>query len=209
MKQHLGELFGFEARLAPSAALNVAALERIDAAIVERTGVGKPELPPWVRAGASAAEGILGLELLSCRKGELHLTWTADDRLLVGRGRPFEVALPAGSSARLLAAVKRHLGKVTEGEIHGVPGCDSERYRFAVEGAPRPAQVHVLKGPEPVPGLRPTPLNAVARELLATLPPGGDDPRVADLRRRALETLLAIGGELDVPSGSASPVEER
>lgn len=200
VKRHLGDLFGFESRLAPSAEPNVAALERIEAAIAERAGVEKPELPPWVRAGATAAEGILGLELLSCRKGELHLTWTADDRLMVGRGRPFEIALPEGSSAKLLAVVKQHLGTVTEGEIHGVPGCDSERYRFAVEGAPRPAQVHVLKGPEPVPGLRPTPLNAVARELLATLPPGGDDPRVRDLRRRALETLLAIGGELDPPS---------
>ncbi len=196
VKDHLGELFGFEARLAPDAEPNVAALERIDAAIAELAGVDKPELPPWVRAGSSAAEGILGLELLSCRKGELHLTWTADDRLLVGRGRPYEIQLAPGSSARLVAAVERHLGTVTEGEIHGVPGCDSERYRFAVEGAPRPAQVHVLKGPEPIPGLRPSALSAVARELLATLPADGDDPRVHDLRRRALETLQAIGGEL-------------
>lgn len=196
LKQHLDDLHGYQARLAPDAEPNVEALGAIDADIAMQSGQSKPEMPPWVAAGSTVAEGVVGLELLSCRKGELHLTWTADDRLLVGRGRPFEVLLPQGSSSRLLQAIRAELGEVTEGEIYGVPGCDSERYRFAVEGELRPAQVHVLKGPDPIPELRPVTLNAVARELLATLPERGEDPRIASLRGRARETLQAVGGQL-------------
>jgi hypothetical protein len=56
----------------------------------------------------------------------------------------------------------------------------------------------VSKGPEAVDDLRPLPLSALHRELVATLPDGEHlDPRLHRLRSRMLEALASVGGPLE------------
>lgn len=187
-------LFGFQARELPSAGPNPAALDRLEAFLRERAGDDwLSDLPPQVIASSLPVEGPLGLELRSCRAGELRLTLTADDRLLVGSGSPAVVELPEGTTAALvkrLADLPERLGD----DVFGRPGCDLERFRVAVPGETGVSNIHVLKGPEPIPDLRPGPLDDLASSWLELVPEDGDDPRLAGLRGRLAALLASVGG---------------
>jgi hypothetical protein len=53
----------------------------------------------------------------------------------------------------------------------------------------------MMKGPEPVPDLRPAALDPLAVQLVRTLPDAAsDDPRLDRLRSRVAATLVAVGG---------------
>jgi hypothetical protein len=193
----IGDLHGYDPRELPDAGPNPRALEALRAQLRERAGDAWPtELPAFVRASATVAEGPLGLELRSCRAGELRLALTADDVLLVGEGNPARVELPEGTVAALVIEFSDMPERLGD-DVFGRPGCDMERFRFTWPGATGPSDVHVLKDPEPAPDLRPEALNEFARALLELLPATGDDPRLVGLRGRARAILGAIGGPLE------------
>ena len=193
----LGDLFGYDPRALPTEGPNPAALAALEAALRERAGDAWPaELPAHVRASDTAAEGPVGLELRSCRAGELRLVLTDDDALLVGEGSPARVALPEGT-VRALIARFADLPERLGDDVFGRPGCDLERFRVRVPGELAPASFHVLKEAAPAPDLRPDALDELASALLELCPEGpAEDPRLDDLRGRLERILEAIGGEL-------------
>ncbi len=193
-----GEL-GFAAEGDPTDEGNAAALEAIRARIIERSGGALPMLSGLAMPGGPTEGDVLGLELRSCRAGELFLRWNERDELLVGTGRPAVVALPEGTVARLRAQLAELLAELGERRFWGEAGCDLEQLRLV--GADGELVTYLVsKGQAVVPGLRPEPLERAEALLLATLPdswPGpGVDPRLELLRRRAAETLGAVGGPL-------------
>ena len=157
----------------------------------------RPELLPQQRAGSSRP-ARLGLELRSCREGELWLRWTAQDQLLVGQGNPVTLDLPAGTTARLEELLVSALEEVGTQRMFGTPGCDLEQLLLRGE---RSETLLLVKGPEPVPGLRPAALAQAWSALAASLPrevePSQDDPRLRDLRARALRILASLGGPVE------------
>ena len=159
----------------------------------------RPELPPVARAASAPTDDRLGLELRSCRRGELFLRWTADDRLLVGLGNAAELPLPEGTVAKLTEVVDGLLEPLADERTFGIPGCDLERFHLRTERDGRSKTWLCSKGPEALAGLRPAPLERVLGPLLASIPEtygseGELDPRLADLRQRVVEGLTAVGG---------------
>ncbi|MEZ6015403.1 MAG: HEAT repeat domain-containing protein [Planctomycetota bacterium] len=127
----LGDTFGYDPELPADAPTNVAAVSALDRAARARIGDRPvPELPEVARASGPVTDAVLGLELVSCRRGEHYLCWTSSDELLVGLGNPARVALPEGTTARLLALALEEVAKV-EKPYYGVPGCDLEALRIA------------------------------------------------------------------------------
>lgn len=197
-------LFGYEPREAPTAAANVAALEQLARLVSERIGVDERVPPPFARRSDVAVDGVLGLELRSCRRGEFFLAVTADDRLVVGTGHPVEFQLAPGAAERLAELVAaRTAGSQTD--LWGELGCDVECYRVRTAGAAdRTRVLRVMKGPEEIEDLRPDALDDVARALLAEIPdtiegrPGGRAIGDAEATFEALltEALRSVGGEL-------------
>ncbi len=157
----------------------------------------RPVLLPQQRAGSSRP-ARLGLELRSCREGELWLRWTAGDQLLVGQGNPVALDLPAGTTARLEELLANGLEAIGTQRMFGTPGCDLEQ--LLLRGA-RSETLLLVKGPEPVPGLRPEALSRAWSALAASLPEetglDGTDPRLQDLRARALRILASLGGPVE------------
>lgn len=192
----LGDTYGFDPEAPPSHPANAVALEQIEAAVRARIGDRPvPKLPAVARASAPIEGAVLGLELISCRRGEHYLCWTTGDELLVGMGNPARVALPKGTVARLTAAAQAAAQKI-ERPYYGEPGCDLEMLRFVeTPGTPTRSWI-VSKGQASVDGLRPAALGELMRTLLDSIPAqiDSDDPRLTDLRNAALETMAAIGG---------------
>ncbi len=199
LEERLGGRFGYEARLEPDDPANVAAIGQIVERCRALWGAVDPVLPPVARAAPSEtaeAEAVLGLELRSCRRGELFLRWQRDDVLLVGTGNAARVELPEGTVARLVEAAKPLLAKLGDARTWGEPGCDVELLYWRPEPGARASVLRVSKGPDAVDGLRPDALGELVRALVATLPSGGEDPRVDDLAARTEDVLGALGGPL-------------
>ncbi|HRV81638.1 MAG TPA: hypothetical protein P5218_09390, partial [Planctomycetota bacterium] len=148
---------------------------------------------------------VLGLELRSCRSGEAFLRWTDQDTLWVGRTSPVVVALAPGTTERLQAAADAMGAAMGKKYLTGEAGCDLEGFHWRPDGAKRSSRYLVTKGPKPVPGLRPAPLQAMAQALLLTLPSGPQlEPQLDHLRERIAGLLTDIGGALDAESGPAA-----
>jgi len=192
----LGDTFGYDPEVPPSDATNVAALAQLDAAVRARIGErAVPVLPNVARASGPEPDAVLGLELISCRRGEHYIAWTSDDQLLVGIGNPARVELPEGTTARLLGFAKEQVAQLDR-PYFGLPGCDVEMLRIVSEPGARAQSWVVSKNQARIEGLRPEALGAVLRELIASLPEGlgASDPRLANLRDAAREAMIAIGG---------------
>lgn len=186
----------FDPGLDPAAPEALAQCDRLAESLPETLAV---ELPPVARPAGALPECPLGLELRSCRRGELVLRWSSDDELFVGLGNPARLALPEGSSARLLERARKAFASLGEQRFFGAPGCDLEDYLWQdpAADAGRAQVFRISKGPAAVAGLRPAPLGELAAEIVASLPEDArDDPRTKDLKRRVRETLAALGGEL-------------
>ena len=192
----------FDPGLRPSGLENVASLAAVRARLVELDAGERPDLPPQSRAGGEVPTELLGIELRSCRKGEVFLRWTANDLLLVGQGNPARVMLPEGTVQALLSATAEARTGLGDKRLFGSPGCDMEQFHVRPGTAASATQWIVSCGPDPVPDLRPAELNTLGRALLAAIPqiPANEvaaDARLAQLRERTHAALQAIGGELD------------
>lgn len=203
LKELLGEDFGFVAEDAPTSEGNAAALTALRAEILERSGGSLPMLPGLALAGGPTEGDVLGLELRSCRAGELFLRWNEGDVLYVGTGRAAKVELAPGTVAELLRAARAAAAACGDDRYWGSVGCDIEQVRVAGEDGALTTLL-VSKGQAAVPDLRPAALDALLPALLETLPnawPGaGVDPRLALLRDRTADALAAIGGAPRAPS---------
>ncbi len=189
------QLFGFAARELPTQGPNPEALAALEAFLHERARDDWPsQLPAHVRAGGTEVSGPLGLELRSCRAGELQLALTEDDVLLVGSGTPARVELPGGTVRALVQRMAELPGRLGD-DVFGRPGCDLERFRLSLPGDTQPLSVHVLKGSAPVQNLRPGALDELAAAWLDLVPETGDDPRLRDLRARLAALFDSVGGK--------------
>jgi len=192
----LGEVFGYDPETPPTDPTNVVALQKLTEAVRARIGDRPvPKLPEVARASGPVANAALGLELVSCRRGELYLCWTTDDELLVGMGNPARVKLPEGTTARLVAVAQTELAQL-ERPFFGEPGCDLEMLRLSDPPGSAPHSWIVSKGQAQVEGLRPEALGRLMRALVGSIPHAIDsaDPRLANLRTAAHETMAAVGG---------------
>lgn len=199
LEQRFEDLAGFDPALDPADLDARLAWRKLEERLLAENDGERPALPDVAKARVQRIDAVFGLELRSCRHGDLFLRWTADDELFVGTGRAARVALPPGTVRTLLGGVDDRLQKLGRERFWGVSGCDTEQLHWRPPGAERTATFLVSKGAQPVDDLRPGPLSDVARALLATLPDGAnDDPRLARLKKRATDTLSSIGG----PTGS-------
>jgi hypothetical protein len=199
LKERLGDDFGFRAEDSPHTEGNRAAFERLKAAAQERAGGGAVELPPIATPGRKTEGDVIGLELRSCRTGDLFLRWNAADVLYVGSGQPCALALEPGTVERLLELLRASTAKVGDERYWGDAGCDIEQLRLVRADGELDVFL-VSKGQAPVPDLRPAGLDEAVRALVGTLPnsPEGTpawDPRAVRLRERVREALLLLGGE--------------
>ncbi|MCP3918001.1 MAG: hypothetical protein GY711_20835 [bacterium] len=191
--KRIGELTGYDAENGPEG--NVEALEAIRAKLTELAGEA-PELPPVARARKAPIDAVLGLELRSCRLGEVFVRWDRRDVLWVGVGNPARVELAPGTSHALLALVEKDLAEIGERRFWGQAGCDMEQLHVRPEAAT--TTLIVAKGPEAIQSLRPAALTRLLGRLAQSLPKTeADDPRVTDLGRRVRETLAALGGPVE------------
>jgi hypothetical protein len=199
LRERLGEDFGFKAEDSPESEANRVALTRLRAAALERAGVERVDLPPIAAPGQRTEGDMIGLELRSCRVGDLFLRWNADDILYVGTGTPLALKLEPGTVARLLAELPRAVVPLGEERYFGEAGCDIEQLRLVAPDG-RIDVFLISKGQAAVPELRPAALDSVVERLLASIPasagegPGGD-PRALGLRARVRQALLVLGGE--------------
>lgn len=196
LQELLGDAYGYDPELAPSHPTNDIALEKLREAVRSRTGdAATPELPEIARNGTTPPDAVLGLELVSCRRGEHYLAWTAGDELLVGLGRPARVQLPKGTTARLAALARGEVATLQR-PFFGTPGCDIEMLRLADSPGGSARTWVVSKGQASVADLRPEALGRVMRALIESIPSDLDasDPRLADLRAAARETMESVGG---------------
>lgn len=202
LKKRLGDLHGYRPEVHPAEGENAKAIEMIAAAVLERAEGKTVALPSLARAGGPIEGNRIGLELRSCRLGEFFLRWNEGDVLYVGTGLPFEIALPAGSVAKLEAALQECATQVGEQRYWGTAGCDIEQLRLR-DGQGKIVNFLVSKGQAAVPDLRPAALDRAMALLVESIPayaPGqeadGDwgDDRAQDLKAKVAEALRAIGG---------------
>ena len=193
LEGRLGDRYGYAPAKKPAA--NRAAIDAI-AKRVEELCDRLPELPTGAQASGATEGDVLGLEIRSCRRGEFFLRWTKDDRLRVGRGKAATIDLPDGTTAALLKLAAGETSALGGATFWGAPGCDSEVLYLRADPARRSNLFRLSKGPSAVEGLRPVPLGRLAAALVATLPEGGTDPRLHDLRARVGRALAAVGGPL-------------
>ena len=199
LEQALGDLDGFDPALDPDELDARLAWRRLEKRLLVANGGGRPDLPEIARAGTQEVRAVFGLELRSCRHGDIYLRWTKDDVLYVGTGRPVRLALVPGTVETLLGGISDRVERLGDDRFWGESGCDTEQLHWRPPGADRTKILLVSKGAQPVPNLRPKELSDVARALLASLPDAPhDDPRASRLRTRVADALTAIGG----PTGS-------
>ena len=197
--QALGELLGREAiagystRSGPDTPENAAKIQAIEERCRALAGDEWPELPDKARAPGSLQNEVVGVELRSCRYGEVLLRWTADDRLVIGEGDAHIVQLPEGATARLLTRAEGALEALGDERSFGDPGCDLERYHFKLPGSLRSKTVQLTKGPDAVPNLRPAALHPLAEAMIKSAGMGG----LGDSWDRRVElTFEGLGGPL-------------
>lgn len=203
----LGDTAGYRPDLNPSDPANAAAIaalaERLRERAAKSLGVEPaeftpPELPPHAQPWQTSVPSLCGVEVRSCRRGELFLAVGADDVLRVGLGRPLEVPLAEGRAAELAALLAGGYESLGETRDFGTPGCDLEVYRLVPGPKATPSYLRLLKGPEPVPGLRPEALRPFLAAVLADAARAAElpDPRAIDLVQRIELALEAVGGPL-------------
>jgi len=162
------------------------------AAGVELDAYEPPQLPPVARPAAPMPPPIAGIEVRSCRRGEFFLALGSDDTLRIGLGNPAVFQLAPGRAAQLAALLGSGYAAVGDERDFGEPGCDLEVYRVAPESPTRPSHLRLLKGPAPIPGLRPdalTPfIEALRHDLVGTAGPEVAEPPTA--------ALQAVGGPI-------------
>ncbi len=189
LDSRLGGLEGYWPEKDPADAENAAAIERLHARCRELAGGELPELPAVARAGERLEGDVIGLEIRSCRRGELFLRWNASDRLLLGTGNPVAIDLPEGTTKALLDRARAVAAELGEARAFGVAGCDVEQLHWLAEDGAKVRTIVVSKGPDPVENLRPDVLGELYRALESSIPEPG-------LRERLREALAAVGGPL-------------
>ncbi|MBI1381192.1 MAG: hypothetical protein GC161_08895 [Planctomycetaceae bacterium] len=203
----LGDTAGYRPELSPSDPTNAAATLALEQRLRERAAKSlgvepaeftPPELPPHAQPWQATVPALCGIEVRSCRRGELFLAVGADDVLRVGLGRPLEVPLAEGRAAELAALLAGAYESLGETRDFGTPGCDLEVYRWVPESSASPSYVRLLKGPEPVEGLRPEALQPFLAAVLADAAraPLLSDLRAVDLVQGIELALEAVGGPL-------------
>ncbi len=170
--QALGSILGRDAiseystRKSPDSEENLAAI----AGILERcralAGDTWPTLPDIARAPGPIEGEVIGVELRSCRHGEILLRWTSDDHLVIGEGDTQILPLAEGATARLLKHATDALKLVGDERSYGDPGCDLERYHIKLPGSDRSTTIQLSKGPQAVLDLRPAALHPLAKEMI-------------------------------------------
>jgi len=197
--QALGELLGrealagFSSRNAPNSPESAAKIQAIEERCRALAGDDWPELPDIARAPGLIEGEVVGVELRSCRHGELLLRWTQDDRLVIGEGDTDIRQLPEGSTARLLERAQAALETLGDQRSFGDPGCDLERYHFRLPDTTRAWTIQLSKGPEAVPDLRPAVLHPVAGAMIRSAGEAG----IGNSWRREVEmTFESLGGPL-------------
>ena len=179
---------GYSSRSAPDSPETAAKIQAIEERCRALAGEEWPELPDIARAPSLIEGEVIGVELRSCRHGELLLRWTQDDRLVIGEGDTDIRQLPEGSTAHLLERAQAALETLGDQRSFGDPGCDLERHHFRLPDTTRAWTIQLSKGPEAVPDLRPAALHPVAEAMIRTV---GDD-----LRRDLEVSLESLGGPL-------------
>src|SRR5690606_34290310 len=127
LEQRLGGELGVNPGTDPTDEAAQAALAKLEARVRELSGDDARELPDVARAADLEGEALLGIEVRSCRQGEHFLRWTADDELWVGAGNPTRIALPEGTTARLVEAAAALAPELGPRGAFGEPGCDLEQ----------------------------------------------------------------------------------
>ncbi len=199
--QGLAAPASFDPSLHPQTEPNASALTRLRQNLADLEAGPRPQLPPQAQAAGALPREVLGLELRSCRKGEVFLRWTDGDRLLVGQGNPAQVQLPTGTVAALVQLKAKTLSAMGTRRLIGQPGCDLEQFHYIEQGG---ATMWIVAcGPDPIPDLRPDTLSSFGQALVATLsaieqgPEANPlDARLVNLKQRTMDALEAIGGEL-------------
>lgn len=198
LREKLGDLEGFDAAHDPGQLDNRLAWRKLEDRLTKSNHGVRPELPEIARAASSRIEAVFGLELRSCRQGDMFLRFTANDELFVGTGRAARVQLPQGTTNKLLVGIRDRLRQLDEERFWGTPGCDTEQLFLHPPGAPRTTGYLVSKSADSIENLRPAPLTDIARAILAVLPDGADaDDRLDHLRTQTRATFDAIGGGLE------------
>ena len=160
----------FDYQPARSVQENSAGLSAIDRALAEAGAGERPSLPPVARASGANEGDRVGLEVRSCRRGELFLRWSEGDVLYVGLGNAARLPLAEGSVERLVAALTTALEELGDEGLLG-----RSRLRFGAlplstaREPPRPDPVD-LQGP----GSRRRPASAASRPHRASH--AGDAP---------------------------------
>jgi hypothetical protein len=193
LAQRLGDLGGYRPEKDPSDPENRAAIDALLARCRELAGGTLPELPSVARATSHGEGDLFGLEIRSCRRGELFLRWNASDHLLVGTGNPVTVDLPPGTVAGLREPISALLAELGETRVFGIPGCDVEQFHWQPEADAKDRTIVVSKGPEPIEGVRPQPLRKLYALLVASIP---EQASLPNLRERVVEALTVVGGPL-------------
>lgn len=151
----------------------------------------------WQIASGPVLGERIGLELRSCRAGEFFLRWTDTDQLLVGQGNAAVVTLPPGTTQRLVQDLTRGYDNLEGRRFFGAAGCDMEQVLLRRTPQASSETLVIAKGPAFVPDLRPAPLTNAYGPLIATLPDQkSSDPRLHNLRSRAIAALAVLGGPL-------------
>jgi len=197
--QALGELLGrellkgYSTRKGPDSPENAAKIQAIEARCRELAGDAWPELPAIAHAPGTLPGEVVGVELRSCRYGEILLRWTADDQLVIGEGDTHILQLPEGATARLLTRAEDALEALGDERTFGDPGCDLERYHIKLPGSLRSTTVQLTKGPDAVPNLRPAALHPLAEAMIKSAGMGG----IGNSWDRRVElTFEGLGGPL-------------
>ncbi len=193
LEQRLGDLAGYRPDKDPLDPENQAAIETLLVRCRELADGELPALPAVARAAPRSEGDLFGLEVRSCRRGELFLRWNADDRLLVGTGNPTVIELEPGTVASLRETIAACLAELGETRVFGIPGCDVEQFHWQPFAGAKDRTVAVSKGPEPIEGLRPPALGRLFGLLVASIP---EQELAPGLRERLVEGLTTIGGPL-------------
>ncbi len=197
LQGRLSDLGGYDLGRSAADPENLAALQAVQELILGNDD--PPQLPRIALAAVPSTGDLVGLEVRSCRHGELFLRWNASGGLLVGTGNPAAVALPVASIEKIAALAREAAAALGDRHFFGIPGCDYEQLYVMPESSDRPIVIRCAKGVEPLPDLRPQLLNPLMSAMLSAVPDesAAQDPRLVLLRSRLAVALSAIGGPID------------
>lgn len=146
-----------------------AAMQRLAAAIADKDGGGKPE----ARADADPKLAFLGgIELLSCKNGDLFLRWTADG--LVQGGASPDCPVSTQIDPATWGPLLRSSTAATLPAQNGVVVCDKMRIHL------RPDLAQAAVAPDSLP----EPIAEWLKQLAAAIEESGQKPLADALRQR-------------------------